>query len=284
MTDILHDRAIGGTVRRSRAAARGAGARHALGSAWPAALFCVLAVGAWEGMARATGNPLVPHVDEIGTEIARILTDGLAPSQILITLARIGGGLLVASILACAIGFVSVRSRFARAFVEPAVVLGLTVPGLVWALLCVIWFGIGFAAPVTAIALGVAPALVLHVAQGLRAVDDELLEMAQVFAFPFWTGLRAIWLPSLVPFAFSGLRLGFSLSWKVIVLVELFGLSNGVGYQLNAEFGAQNVAGVLAWTIVFWLVMTFIEYGLLQVLERRATRWRHIDAAARARP
>ena len=66
-------------------------------------------------------------------------------------------------------------------------------------------------------------------------------------------------LPSLVPFLVSGARLGFSLAWKVIVLVELFGLSDGVGYQLNSEFSSQNVAGVLAWTLVFWVVMALIE-------------------------
>jgi NitT/TauT family transport system permease protein len=62
----------------------------------------------------------------------------------------------------------------------------------------------------------------------------------------------------------------------VIVLVELFGLSNGVGYQLNSEFSSQNVAGVLAWTIVFWAVMIAMEYGVLQTLEGRFMAWRRV--------
>jgi len=81
-------------------------------------------------------------------------------------------------------------------------------------------------------------------------------------------------LPSIVPYLVSCARLGFSLAWKVIVLVELFGMSDGVGYQLNSEFASQNVAGVLAWTLVFWAVMAVIEFGLMQTLERRLTRWR----------
>jgi NitT/TauT family transport system permease protein len=243
-------------------------------SAWPALLFCVVAIGAWEVMAHAMDNPLIPHIGEIGIEIVRMVTSGLAFSQILTTLGRIGCGLAVATTIAAVVGFATVRSPFVQRFVEPAIILGLTVPGLVWALLCIIWFGVSFMSPVTSIALGVAPALILHAAQGLRSVDPHLLEMARVFKFSARTQLRVVWLPSLLPFIFSGLRLGFSLSWKVIVLVELFGLSNGVGYQLNSEFGAQNVAGVVAWTIVFWIVMTLIEYGLLQTLERRSTRWR----------
>jgi NitT/TauT family transport system permease protein len=113
----------------------------------------------------------------------------------------------------------------------------------------------------------------LSVIQGVRSVDAQIIEMAHVFRLSRWAQVRHIWLPSLVPYLFSGARLGFSLAWKVIVLVELFGLSNGVGYQLESEFSSQNVAGVIAWTIVFWIVMAVIEYGLIQTLERRSRRW-----------
>jgi NitT/TauT family transport system permease protein len=152
-------------------------------------------------------------------------------------------------------------------------VLGLTVPGLVWALLCVIWFGVSLWTAVVSIALGISPALILSIIQGVQSVDAQVMEMAHVFRLSRAAKLRYIWFPSLVPYLFSGARLGFSLAWKVIVLVELFGLSNGIGYQLNSEFSSQNVAGVIAWTIVFWIVMSVIEYGLLQSLERRSRRW-----------
>ena len=72
----------------------------------------------------------------------------------------------------------------------------------------------------------------------------------------------------------GGLRLGFSLAWKVVVLVEVFGLSTGIGYVLNSAFISQNVAAVLAWTIAFTVVVGVIEYGLFQTLERRLTRWK----------
>jgi NitT/TauT family transport system permease protein len=98
--------------------------------------------------------------------------------------------------------------------------------------------------------------------------------MAQVFRFSRYARLRFVLLPSITPFLLSGIRLSFSLAWKVIVLVELFGMSDGVGYQLNSEFGAQNVAGVIAWTIIFWAVMAVIEFGLMGMLEKRLTGWR----------
>lgn len=240
----------------------------------PGIVFCLLVALLWEVLARAKQSPLVPDLLEVWKEVARLLAGGMALEQVAITLWRIALGGVAGFVVAVLVGLAAARSRLFNAFIQPAVVLGLTVPGLVWALLCVIWFGVGLATPVVSIILGIAPPLLVTISQGLRAVDAELTEMAQVFRFPRWARIRYVLLPSIVPFLLGGIRLAFSLAWKVIVLVELFGLSDGVGYQLNSEFSSQNVAGVLAWTLIFWVVMAAIEFGVMQGLENRLTRWR----------
>jgi NitT/TauT family transport system permease protein len=243
----------------------------------PSIVFCICLLVLWEVMARFTASPLVPNVGEIIGEVRRLVVGGFAARQIGITLGRILAGFGVAFVISLIIGIAAARSAWFRRFCDPAIILGLTVPGLVWALLCVIWFGVGLTTPIVAIALGVAPVMILHVLQGMDAVDSEIVEMAHVFKFSTRDKLIHIWIPSLIPHLIGGARVGLSLGWKVIVLVELFGLSNGVGYQLNSEFSSQNVAGVLAWTIVFWAVMVVIEYGVLQSLERASSKWRRVS-------
>ncbi|MBS7813664.1 ABC transporter permease [Roseococcus pinisoli] len=245
-----------------------------LRAALPGAVFCLLVAGLWEVLARTKQSPLVPDLAEVWGEILRLLAGGMALEQVGITLWRISLGGIAGFAIAVLLGLFAARSRLFGAFIRPAVLLGLTVPGLVWALLCVIWFGVGLATPVVSIILGIAPPLLVTISQGLRAVDSELTEMAHVFRFSRAARIRHVLLPSIVPFLLSGVRLAFSLAWKVIVLVELFGLSDGVGYQLNSEFSSQNVAGVLAWTLIFWVVMAAIEFGLMQGMENRLTRWR----------
>lgn len=239
----------------------------------PAIAFCVLATAGWEIMARSLSSPLVPDVSKIARSCYDIVVSGQAFSQIGITVWRIALGFILAFVLALIIGISSARFDPVRVFFEPAILLGLTVPGLVWALLCVIWFGVSLATPVVSIALGITPALVLSVVQGIRAVDPDIIEMAHVYRLSRRTRLQKIWLPCLVPTLLSGGRVAFSLAWKVIVLVEIFGLSDGVGYQINSEFSMQNVEGVIAWTLVFWLGMLVLEYAVFQVLDRRLTRW-----------
>lgn len=240
------------------------------------ALFILVATGGWQLIASTSSSVLIPDVGEVITSLETILREGGALGELGVTIERVVLGFALAFAVALAAGIAMGRNAFAAAFLEPAVLLGLTIPGLVWALLCVIWFGVALTAPVVAIALSAAPALVLNVVQGMRAIDPGLVEMAHVFRFGRATRLRRLWLPSLAPFLLSGARLGLSLSWKVIVLVEMFGMSSGVGYQLNQAFSAQDVAAVLAWTLLFAVAMGILEYGVLRTIERRVTRWRRV--------
>jgi NitT/TauT family transport system permease protein len=241
----------------------------------PLAAIAVI-VALWQILALALHSPLVPTVPAIAAEFVRLATSGALVPQIAATLVRVALGFALAFALALALGVPMGRSELARRFLEPAILVGLTVPGLVWSLLCVIWFGVSLANPIVAVALSAAPAIAINVAQGVRAVDADVIDMAHVFRFERSVRLRALWLPALAPYPLSGARFGLSLAWKVIVLVEIFGMSSGVGYQLNSAFSSQNVAGMLAWTLAFGVVMAVLEYGALQSLERRATRWRRV--------
>ncbi|WP_454720804.1 MULTISPECIES: ABC transporter permease [Cupriavidus] len=268
---ILLERAGAPPGRRGTLALR---LRAAAARFGPQALFFVLLAAGWEGMARVLQSPLVPGTAAIARELVAISVSGFAFGEIGVTFLRMSLGFLLALVFALPIGIASAVSRFAERFFEPGIILGLTVPGLVWALLCVIWFGVSLTSPVVAVALGVLPSLVISVQQGVRSLDHEIVEMIRVFRLPSATVLRKVWLPLLYSFIVSGCRVGFSIAWKVIVLVEIFGMSNGVGYQLNAQFSTQNVEGVIAWTIAFWAAMIVVEHGVFRTLEAHANRWK----------
>lgn len=237
------------------------------------AFFIVMAL-AWDGMARWLATPLVPGVAPIYREFLHIADKGFVFQEIGTTFSRMSLGFLLALAIALPIGITTAYSKTAARFVEPGLILGLTVPGLVWALLCVIWFGVSLVSPVISVALGVLPSLVITVQQGIRSLSLEIIQMATVFRFTRRTVIRRIWLPLLYSFMIGGCRVGFSIAWKVIVLAEIFGMSSGVGYQLHAQFSTQNVEGVIAWTLAFWVAMLVIEHGIFAPLERHSTHWK----------
>ena len=59
-----------------------------------------------------------------------------------------------------------------------------------------------------------------------------------------------------------------------VVVVEIFGFSSGIGYQIMRAFNLFSMKSVLAWAITFLVVMIVIEFGVIGLLEARATVWR----------
>lgn len=240
----------------------------------PRLLLVLLLLAAWESMARLMATPLVPGLAEIRAAIAHLFADGLVWQHMPPTVLRVFAGLGIAALLSVPLGILMGLNRWLHNFVEPAVLIGLSMPGLAWALMTIVWFGASAAAPITAVVLAGAPVMVLNVYQGVRAISADLLEMAHVFRFSGWVRLRYVILPALTPFLLSGARLGLSLSWKVVVVSEIFGLSSGVGYQMSSAFSSFDIASMFAWTFTFTGFMMLLEYGLLSVIERRVTAWR----------
>jgi NitT/TauT family transport system permease protein len=89
-----------------------------------------------------------------------------------------------------------------------------------------------------------------------------------------WRTLWHVTLPQLAPYIFAASRSGLALIWKIVLVVELLGRSNGVGFQIEIYFQLFDVTLILAYTFAFILVVQMIEWVVLQPLERRATRWR----------
>jgi len=82
-----------------------------------------------------------------------------------------------------------------------------------------------------------------------------------------------IW-PQLHPFVMAATRSGLALIWKIILVVELLGRSDGMGYQIHLFFQLFDVASILAYTIAFIAVIQAIELLILKPLDKKALRWK----------
>jgi NitT/TauT family transport system permease protein len=98
--------------------------------------------------------------------------------------------------------------------------------------------------------------------------------MAESFRMPRWRVLRHVILPQLVPYIFAAARSGLALIWKIVLVVELLGRSNGVGFQIQIYFQLFDVTMILAYTLAFIIVVQIIEWAALQPLELWAGQWR----------
>lgn len=191
-----------------------------------------------------------------------------------VTLRRVAIPFVSSWVAAVAIGIAMGVSKRWEKFLDAGVVIGLTMPGLAWALIAVMIFGLSEMSAYFAVFIVVLPLITINFWEGVKDIDMDLMEMGQVFDFGTWTSIRRIILPQLYPYMLSAGRFGLSISWKVIVVVEFLGLGSGVGFQMLRAYNNFNMTGVLAWTALFTVVMLAIEYGGFKFAENRLLAWR----------
>ena len=217
---------------------------------------------------------LVPKPWDTFAEVGVIVTSGNFFTEMGATLRRVLVGFGLAMIVSIPLGIFMGTLRSLESFFEPPVILGLTVPGLIWAVLAIMFFGLTETSAYAAVAVTIAPMLAISIWQGTKSIDKDLIDMSKVFHASAWSKVVDVILPQLISHILAAIRYGLGLAWKVVVVVEMFGFSNGVGYQVVRGFNVFSMKAVLAWTITFLVVMIVIEFGLIGWLERSVTRWR----------
>jgi NitT/TauT family transport system permease protein len=229
----------------------------------------------WQLAATLAGNPrLMPAPAAVFARVIEETASGDLPYHLAVTLVRVVLSFVLAMSIGTSLGILMGRSRLADSLGQPWLVFFLNLPALVTIVLAYIWIGLTEAAAITAVALNKIPNVMVTVREGSRALDTGLLDMAQVFEIPRGRRLRHVILPQLYPYLLAAARSGLALIWKIVLVVELLGRSNGVGFQLGVNFQLFDVTAILAYGIAFIAVVQVIEWGLIQPLERRVARWR----------
>ncbi len=233
-----------------------------------------LLVFVWWAAAAIVDSRLCPGPDVVFAFVAREIASGEMPYHLGVTLARVAAAFIAAMAVGTAVGLLMGRSRTANLVVEPWVILLLNAPALIMIVLAYIWIGLNEVAAILAVSLNKIPNVVVTVREGARAMDPAFMEMAKVYRFSRRKLLLDVMLPQLQPYIAASARSGLALIWKIVLVVELLGRSNGVGFQIHLYFQMFDVRAVLAYTIAFVAVMLTIEFLLVQPIEARAHRWR----------
>lgn len=244
------------------------------GSRWACWIALPVLLALWAVVALAVQTPLLPSPAAVLETFWQAVQSGELPEHLLVTLRRVLFSFALAMTLGTLLGVWMGRSRLANALLNPVLVLFLNLPALVTIILLYVWFGLVEAAAVLAVVVNKVPNVAVTVREGARSLDPKLEQMARVYGFSRWQRVVDVWLPQLFPYLMAATRGGLALIWKIVLVVELLGRSDGIGFQLHMAFQVFDVASILAYSLAFIAVVQLIELALLQPLERRASAWR----------
>ena len=228
----------------------------------------------WETAARLIGSRLLPPASAVLAALEHEAASGQLGRNLGITLARVACAFTAAMALGSVLGVAMGRVRWLDRALDSLVTGLLNLPALVGIVLIYVWFGLSEWTTIAAVALNKLPSTAVTVREGARALDQGLIDMADSFRMGRAATLRHVVLPQLYPYLFGAARSGLALIWKIVLVAELLGRSDGVGFQIQISFQLFDVTGILAYTVAFIVVVQLIEWLALQPLERLANKWR----------
>jgi len=258
------------------AAAHARGESRAAVVARTAFPFLVLAL-AWEVTAQLGVFPprLFPPLEQVAAALVRLTGDGILPHHVLDTLIRLLAGFALAALSGIAIGFAMGRSRWAEDVFLPLVSIGAPIPGLAYAPLFLLWFGLGNTSAVLLVGFVSAFPVIFNTWTGVKAVKEIWVRSALAMGADNRRLLHHIILPGALPYILTGLRLGLAQAWRILVGVEMLAaVPWGLGWMI---FGAReflNTDVMLTGVAVIGVIGLALEKLVFQRLEQfTVVRW-----------
>jgi NitT/TauT family transport system permease protein len=234
----------------------------------------VLLLVVWWAASLASPVYVLPSPARVFWRIGQLAENGGLFANLLITLWRVVAGFLIAVAIGVPSGLLFGSNRMLGRFFEPVLPILNTVSSAIWAIFAIVWFGLSPLTPIFVVLMTALPLIVTNVWQGTQAVNADFIELAAALRFSRRKTLLKIYLPSILPYFFSGARLAFSFGWRVSLVAETLGTASGVGYRLRQAADLIQTDQVFAWTLAQVIMMVVIEMGLIQPLEHYLFRWR----------
>ncbi len=235
----------------------------------------VVLVAAWQVAALEAGSRLLPAPMAVLHFIIQEAERGDLAHNVGVTLLRVAISFAVAMVLGILLGVALGRSKAADATLDTPLLVLLNTPALVITVLAYVWVGLTETAAILAVVLNKLPNVAVIVREGARNLDPGLDEMARAYRFDRRTWVLDVLVPQLQPYVVTAARSGLSLAWKIVLVVELLGRPDGVGFAINYYFvQSTDVAAIIGYSLVFMTVMIGIDVLLLQRLEAHVRRWR----------
>ncbi|HEY7386335.1 MAG TPA: ABC transporter permease [Beijerinckiaceae bacterium] len=247
-----------------------------------AALPFVVVGGIWEIVAHLGVFPerLFPTLETIAATLVRLTLSGLLPRHAVETLFRLLAGFAIAGTVGVLAGIAMGRSRRAQDILLPLVSLGAPIPGLAYAPLFLLWFGVGNLSAILLVGFVAMFPVILNTWTGVKAVKEIWVRSALALGASDRRLFRTVVLPGALPYILTGLRLGLAQAWRILVAVEMLAsVSWGLGWLIFGSRKFLNTDVMLAAIVVIAVIGLALEKFVFQRLENyTVVRWGMVAA------
>lgn len=236
----------------------------------------ILMIVIWKLLSIYYGSDFIlPSPEKTLATTARLFIDsgfiGAAGSTVLRGLA----GFCIAAILGIGLGIPAGLNPNFRAFLSPFLVVVRSIPVVAFILLALIWFS-SETVPVFIALMTMFPLICTNVIEGIKNVDKNLVEMAQLYKVGQGKIIREVYIPAITPFIFSGMSNAMGIGWRAIIVGEVLSQPQyGIGTVMHSAQTFLNVDVLIAWTLIAVLISYLFE-RIIRGFEHIFVKWRDV--------
>ena len=228
----------------------------------------------WQALAIILASSVFPSVVDIVFELYNHIYDGELLNDLRITLIRVFITFIITMAIGIFFGIVMGISKKTDEFFNFLLVLGLNIPALVVIVICYIWFGLSDFAALLAVVINKVPIVIVNIREGTRVIEKKYMDLAKVYKVDKKDVFFKVFLPQLYPYIMASIRLSLSLIWKIVLVVELLGRSDGIGFKISMFFQYFDITSILAYSLAFIFVVLLIEKFILKPFENKILVWK----------
>lgn len=181
-------------------------------------------------------------------------------------------GFAIGGAIGFSLGLLNGSFVFTERLFDTSVQMLRTIPHLAIIPLVILWFGIGDAARIFLVAVGVLFPIYINTFHGVRTIDPGLLEMGRIYGLRSGELFWQIILPGAMPSILIGVRFALGIMWLTLIVAETIASDSGIGYM------AMNARELMQTDVVVFSILTYALLGKLadaiaRLLEARLLQW-----------
>lgn len=194
--------------------------------------------------------------------------------HLLVTLKRVFISFVIAMAIGIFFGILMGLNKEINSLLDIFLIIGLNLPALVTIIICYIWFGLTDFSAILAVIINKVPIIIINIREGVNAIDKKYLDLAKIYDIKKEDMIKKIYLPQIYPYIMATTRLTISLIWKIVLVVELLGRSDGIGFQIAIFFQDFDITSIFAYSFAFIFIVIFVEKVFLNPIDKKIAKWR----------
>jgi NitT/TauT family transport system permease protein/sulfonate transport system permease protein len=230
----------------------------------------IAALVGWWAMAQGFPDYVLPGPAATAARAVELFRDEGLAWDIAVTTVRVAISILAAMVLGTALALLPRYVPATRSTVSDRIQPFFnSFPAIGWVLLATIWFNVSSFTVIFVQVAILLPFCLVNVGEGVRTIDEEMIEMGRSFAAGPRRLFVSVVLPLLAPYLFAALRISYGVAWKIGLVSELFGARSGVGFAMLRAQTYADTAGVLAICLIVVALFILGDRLAIRPLGRR---------------